>query len=114
MAWSLARFSDGNNSASTVSTAQAHSGSSSLHLVASAGGTTKNSSIWQTTAALSGTYTLSYWYLENTNGGTLTLRNRPDGGLEARLSLPRGDLARLSTGSVDKSVGSMGRDRASP
>ncbi|MBO9686006.1 MAG: HAMP domain-containing protein [Mitsuaria chitosanitabida] len=47
-------------------------------------------------------------------GGTLTLRNRPDGGLEARLSLPRGDLARLSTGSVDKSVGSMGRDRASP
>lgn len=47
-------------------------------------------------------------------GGTLTLSNRPDGGLEARLSLPEGQLGTLSTGSVDKSVGSMGRDRASP
>ncbi|HAM72380.1 MAG TPA: hypothetical protein DCM86_12120, partial [Verrucomicrobiales bacterium] len=66
--------SDGNNSASTISTQQKHSGASSLHLVASAGGTTKNSSIWQTTGALSGTYTLSYWYLENPAGGTLTVR----------------------------------------
>lgn len=34
-------------------------------------------------------------------GGTLTLQNRPDGGLEARLVLP----ATVSTTSVDKSVG---------
>lgn len=47
-------------------------------------------------------------------GGTLILSNRPDGGLQALLSLPMGQLSRLSTASVDKSVGSMGRDRASP
>ncbi|OWQ83352.1 two-component sensor histidine kinase [Roseateles aquatilis] len=42
-------------------------------------------------------------------GGALSLRNRPDGGLEARLVL--GDI--LSTPSVDKSVGTPGRDPAS-
>jgi len=42
-------------------------------------------------------------------GGSLTLRNRTGGGLEARLVLP----AVLSTASVDKSVGSTGRDAAS-
>ena len=72
-AWTLG--SDGNNSASTLSTSIKHGGNSSLHLIASAGGSTKNSSIWQTVALTPGnTYTLSYWYLENPDGGTLTLR----------------------------------------
>ncbi len=69
--------SDGNNSASVVSTAYKHSGGSSLHLIASSGGTTRNSSIWQdfsSTLTVGGTYTLSFWYLQSTNGGPLTVR----------------------------------------
>ena len=69
--------SDGNNSASVVSTNFAHSGTNSLHLVASAGGTTKNSSIWQDFSSListGGTYTLSFWYRQSTNGGPLIVR----------------------------------------
>jgi signal transduction histidine kinase len=46
-------------------------------------------------------------------GGALSLRNRPEGGLEARLTLPAPAPAMLSTASVDKSVGSTGRDAAS-
>lgn len=46
-------------------------------------------------------------------GGHLSLRNRPGGGLEARLSLPASPPTALSTTSVDKSVGSAGRDGAS-
>ena len=46
-------------------------------------------------------------------GGHLSLHNRPGGGLEARLSLPASPPAALSTTSVDKSVGSTGRDGAS-
>lgn len=69
--------SDGNNSASAVSTAFKHSGASSLHLVASAGGTTLNSSVWQdfsSSLTVGATYTLSFWYLQSTNGGPLTVR----------------------------------------
>lgn len=69
--------SDGNNSASAVSTAFKHSGASSLHLVASAAGTTLNSSVWQdfsSSLTVGATYTLSFWYLQSTNGGPLTVR----------------------------------------
>ena len=69
--------SDGNNSASSVSTNATHSGSRSLHLVAAAGGTTQNSSIWQDFSSrltVGATYTLSFWYLQSTNGGPLTAR----------------------------------------
>ncbi len=68
---------DGNNSASVISTSVKRSGNASLHLIASAGGTTRNNSIWQNfSPALpaNATYTLSYWYLQSTNGGPLTLR----------------------------------------
>ena len=69
--------SDGNNSASVVSTNATHSGSRSLHLVASSGGTTQNSAIWQNFSGqltVGATYTLSFWYLQTTNGGPLTVR----------------------------------------
>ncbi len=69
--------SDGNNSASTLSTGISHSGNASLHLVASAGGTTRNSSIWQDCSpaiAVGGTYTLSFWFRQTANGGPLTVR----------------------------------------
>lgn len=69
--------SDGNNSASVVSTAFKHSGNSSLHLIASSGGTTQNSSIWENFSGnltVGATYTLSFWYLQSTNGGPLTAR----------------------------------------
>ncbi len=46
-------------------------------------------------------------------GGSLSLRNRPEGGLEARLTVPATATVALSTASVDKSVGSPGRDAAS-
>jgi hypothetical protein len=68
---------DGNNSASTISSAVKHTGNFSLHLVASQGGTTRASSIYQDIApALNANqpYTLSFWYLQSTNGGPLTLR----------------------------------------
>jgi len=69
--------SDGNNSASVVSTNFAHSGSRSLHLVAATGGTTKTSSVWQDftgNLTVGATYTLSFYYLQSTNGGPLTVR----------------------------------------
>jgi hypothetical protein len=73
--WSIG--TDGNNSASTVSSAIKHSGTYSLHLIASAGGTTRASAIFQDIlpAITNGQpYTLSYWYLQSTNGGPLTFR----------------------------------------
>jgi len=69
--------SDGNNSASVVSTNFKHSGNSSLHLIAANGGASQNSSIWSDfsgSLTVGATYTLSFWYLPSNNGGPLTLR----------------------------------------
>jgi hypothetical protein len=69
--------SDGNNSASVVTSTVKRSGNYSLHLIASAGGTTRNSSIYHDIApalTASAQYTLSFWYLQSTNGGPLTIR----------------------------------------
>jgi len=46
-------------------------------------------------------------------GGRLSLHNRTEGGLEARLELPGAPARALSTASVDKSVGSTGSNAAS-
>jgi hypothetical protein len=68
---------DGNNSASAVTSTVKHGGNDSLHLISSSPGTTRNSSIYQdiSPALTTGApYTLSYWYLQSGNGGPLTLR----------------------------------------
>src|SRR5229473_2239724 len=68
---------NGNNSASVVTSGFKHSGNYSLHLIASGGGSTLNSSISQNTSPLltqGASYTLSFWYFPSTNGGPLTVR----------------------------------------
>ena len=69
--------SDGNNSASTISSGFKHSGTNSLQLIAASGGTTQASSIWQdfsSTLTVGETYTLSFWYRQTTSGAPLTVR----------------------------------------
>lgn len=100
--------SEGNNSASVVSTSFKHSGTSSLHLIASSGGTTQNSAIWQdfssrlTTGA---TYTLSFWYRQNTNGGPLTVRFSGNGiTLTTNPAPPAAPLLATTTPAASNSV----------